>query len=115
MRAGRSEVIDLFSKWFADKSLVRCEGNFSKVAFSLRGRIFSISDQELKILSDDRASELVVRFAPEMEFGYGDFRNAPPTEKQYESCVVIFFSPVPPVGEPDTIAVAALHTEVENP
>jgi hypothetical protein len=39
MRVGLLEAVDLFRKWSEDKSVVRCQGNFSTFAFSLNGRI----------------------------------------------------------------------------
>jgi hypothetical protein len=113
MRTGRSEAVDLFRKWFADKFLLRCEGSFLKFSFSLRGRILSVDDEELRILADDYLSELVLRFTPDLEFGYVDSRQVTGAEKQYESCLTIFFGPVPPKGEgqPDTIAFAALQPD----
>ena len=108
LRTGRSEAIDLLRKWSLDKSLVRCQGSLSKIAFSLNGRISSVDDRELRIISDDTDSELVLRFTAEMEFGYADSRVVSGPEKQYESCLVVFFGPVPDEGTPDTIAIAAL-------
>ena len=97
--------MDLFGKWSAGKSAVRCEGRFSKVAFSLTGRISSVNDDELRIIYDETRSEVVVRFSPEIEFEYADSRVVTGAAKKYGSCLVMIFSPVPEEGEPDTIAV----------
>lgn len=110
MRIGRSEANLLFSKWLNDKSLLSCEGTFPTFAFSLHhGHILSIDHLELRILSSDGLSQFVLRFTPEMEFGYGDSRHSPETEKRYESCIVIFFGPVPEQGTPDRIAIVAIE------
>jgi hypothetical protein len=108
MRTGRSDAMLLLSKWLTDRSLLLCEGSFSKFAFSLNARILSINDQELRILSDDTFSELTLSFTPEMEFGYGDSRHTSENERQYESCLVVFFGPLPQEGSPDTIAIAPI-------
>lgn len=109
MRIGRSDANLLLSKWLADKSMLLCEGSFSKFAFSLHGHISLIDDQELKIISSDRLSELVLRFTPEMEFGYGDSRNASEDEKRYGSCLILFFGPMSEQGVTDTIAIGAIE------
>jgi hypothetical protein len=105
----------LLSKWLTDRSLLLCEGSFSKFAFSLNARILSINDQELRILSDDTLSELTLSFTPEMEFGYGDSRRTSENEKQYESCLVVFFGPLLQEGSPDTIAIAPVESPMEPP
>jgi hypothetical protein len=110
VRIGRSEAMLLFSKWLSDKSLLVCEGSFSKFVFSLRAHMLSVNDDELRMLSADTHSELVLRLTAEMEFGFGDFRNAPESEKQYESCVIVFFGPVAHEGTQDSIAIAVLET-----
>ena len=65
MRAGRAESLDIFRKWLAERAFLRCEGHFSKVAFSLSGRLLAVADDELRILADDKQSELVVRLIPD--------------------------------------------------
>jgi hypothetical protein len=52
-----------------------------------------MDDQELRIISSDTLSELVLRFTPEMEFGYGDSRHAPESEKHPRNRVHENFRP----------------------
>ncbi len=33
MKVGREEVLDLFAKWFKERSLLRCRGSFPMYAF----------------------------------------------------------------------------------
>ena len=107
MRMGRSEAIDLFRKWATDGATVRCQGAFSRFAFALDGRIsISPDGNELRIIADDPSSEIVIKLSHELEFGYADSRVVTGAEKEYESCVLIFIDPVPPVDTPDTIAIA---------
>ena len=117
MRTCRLEALDIFRKWSADKSLVRCEGRFSNFAFSSNGRIFSVTDDEMKIMSDDTLSEVVVAFSSEVHFGYADNRAVTGVGKNYDSCLVVFFGPVPDegIGEPDTISIAALAEGSHEP
>lgn len=107
MRTGREEAIDIFRKWFAEESLLRVQGNFRKFCFALWGRILSINATELRIMSNTE-SELVLRLTPDVEFGYGDDRIVTGDEKNFSECILVFFEPVPDVGDPDTIAIAAL-------
>jgi hypothetical protein len=103
MRAGRAEALDIFRKWFAERALLRCEGHFSTVAFSLRGRFLAVDDDELRILADDTASELVVRLTPQVGFGYADARGIGIPNSEYDRCVVIFFGSA-------TVAIAEIKT-----
>jgi hypothetical protein len=105
---GRQEAIDLFRKWSIDKSLVRCQGSFSNFAFSSNGRILVVTDEEIRMMSDDTKSEVVVSFAPEMHFGYADSRNVTGVAKNYDSCLMIFFGPIPADQDPDSISFAAV-------
>ena len=70
----------------------------------------SVTEKELKIMSGDSHSELVLRFTPEMDFGYADSREVPKTSEaeKYEACIVIYFGPLPEEGTPDTISLAPL-------
>jgi hypothetical protein len=107
MRIGLPEAVDLFRKWFEDKSVVRCEGSFSMFAFSLDGRIVSVSEDEVRIISEDTGSELILRLSAS-EFGYADSRGVTGIEgEKYDSCVVLFYNEKRPEGPPDTIAIAA--------
>ncbi len=108
MRAARSEALDLFRKWSSEGLAVRCQGSVATFAFSLSGYIQSVSDDELRIFSEDVRSEVVLKLKPEMVFGYADSRTVSGVAKKYESCIIVFFGPVPDEGEPDSIAFAAV-------
>lgn len=106
MNIGRDEALDMFSKWFEERSEIRLQGSFPKFAFGLWGRILRVSPNEIVLISDDRKSETVVRLSAELEFGYGDTRQVIGEEKKFSECVVIFFDTT---TEPfDTISLAAL-------
>ena len=106
MKTKRTEAIDIFRTWLADGLLVRWEGKFSTFAFSSWGKVVSLDNSEIRFMSGDNGSELIVRFASDVEFGYGDNRND--TEpKQFADCILIFFGPVPPTGDADRISLFA--------
>jgi len=98
--------MDLFRKWSSDESTVRCEGNFPMYAFSSNGRIVKVDDGELRVMSDDMRSELIIKLSPELDFHYADSRHVTGVAKQYDSCVVMFFSPIEAEGPHDTISIA---------
>jgi hypothetical protein len=112
VRITRSEALDVLRKWFTEGSVVRCEAGLSTLAFSVVGRIIKLDEAEIKILSLDKLHETAILFTSKMEFGYGDFRSLPKQEKVYEAAIVAYpDGPVPPEGEPDTIAFAAIKDE----
>ncbi len=112
MRIGRGEAIDIFRKWLAEGLTVRWQGTlFTAVAFSSSAKIVSVSDQELRLATDDFGSELVVRLDGVVGFGYGDSRIAPEDGKKYDECVVLFFDPVLEQNDPARILLAALNPE----
>lgn len=110
MRAGRSEVVDIFRKWSEDGAPVRWEGSFAKFTFSSWGVILSADEHGLRAMARDKGSELAVRFTADLDFGYGDSRTFGGEREKFEDCVVIFFGAIPDEGEgePDTIALAVL-------
>lgn len=75
-------------------------------AFASNGRITTVDDRELRMISDDTGSELVLKLAPELDFHYADSRQVTGVAKEYDSCVVIFFSPILSEGIQDSISLA---------
>jgi hypothetical protein len=107
MNIGRTEALDIFSKWFQERSEIRLQGSFPKFAFGLWGRILRVSQKEIVLISDDNKAETSVYLAPELEFGYADNRQVTGEEKKFSECIVIFFDTK---TEPfDTISLAALE------
>jgi hypothetical protein len=106
MRAGRDEVLDIFRKWLSEKTSIRVEATFRLFAFCLWGRILSITPDELRIFTKETEAELVLKLAPELDFGYGASDHIKGMDKDFSECIVIFFGPIPDVGEADHIALA---------
>jgi hypothetical protein len=108
MRTGRDEVLDIFRKWRDDKSPIRAQGSFSGFAFGLWARMVSVESHELRLLSVNNGSELVIQLTPELQFGYGDNRIVTGEEKKFSECILISFGSTGDAGETDNIALAAL-------
>ena len=109
MRMEPTEAIDIFRGWASDFALVRYQGTFPNLAFSGWGRVVSAKIDELRIIADDRETELVLRLTPRVEFGYVDSRRVTGDEKKFKESVALFFGPIPNEGEPDMIVLAALE------
>jgi hypothetical protein len=107
VRMGRDDALDIFRKWAAENSLIRWQGHSSACAFAGFGRVLALDDIELRLMADDRKSELVVRLDVAIDFGYGDERHAPPEEAKYGDTILVFFSS-PEEDEPDFITLAAI-------
>lgn len=108
---GKAEALSLCREWLARRALVRIEMFFSTHAASFFLRLTSVSDEELRFLSDDRTAEFVVRLREDYTFGYVDMRfQSQPHDGLVQSLVLLF----PYSGDPkqaDTIGFA----EVEQP
>jgi len=97
MTVGRSEAFDLLSKWFTEGTLLKVTSNFPKVATALRGRIFSLTDKQVGVVSDEKPlGEIVFKVDSDCWFGYGDPRNIPEEREAFGGALVILF---PPDGE----------------
>jgi hypothetical protein len=117
VRAKREEILDLFHKWLAEGTLIRCQGSFRTHVFSLKARVLHLQDDELRLVEDDTQSELVMKIRNEAEFGYIDNRRITGREAEdYVCSVMVFFGPIPPEGEaePDSIIFAELKGTTEN-
>jgi hypothetical protein len=90
MRAGRGEAFDLFRKWLAEGTLLECKLNFPLFRSRFRARLREMAGDDLKFWSDDTTSELVLRIAPGMEFGYGDAMDVRGPDR-FEGLLVTFF------------------------
>ncbi len=102
MRVGRSEALDIFSKWLSERTLLRCDFSFWEFAACFRGRIVSLSDDRLQVLSDDSFSELVLPLRAGLSFGYGEPRSEPET-LEFSGALIVFMAELPPAGDVDTI------------
>ena len=92
MRVGRSEVLDILRKWRDERLPVRCQGSFESHAFASEGKITMVSEVEVRMESDSRLIQAVVRLTDEMDFNYMDSREISGDEaRNYPSCIVIAF------------------------
>jgi hypothetical protein len=72
MRIKREEAFDLIRKFADESALVECSLRFPTFSARFRGRMVSFDGIDLRVISDDTRSEIVLRIAPWMEFGFGD-------------------------------------------
>jgi len=93
----------LFSKWESERSLLRCDIRYSNMAACLQGRIFSLSNGEIKIASGDTFSELVVALDKVVSYGYGEPRTENNGADEFVSGMGVYFADFPPDSEPDYI------------
>jgi hypothetical protein len=91
VRLNRSEALDIFRKWFSERVLLECRFRFPDFEACFRGRLFGVSEDQIKVASDDTTSELTLALRPSMTFAYGDPRDFPADAKQYISILVVFF------------------------
>lgn len=89
MRVGRDEALDIFRKWFSERSLLRCDFEFAMVAATFRARVVFVSADEIKFLSDDRSSEMALLLKDDFTFGYGEPRGFPEEAGIFESVLVL--------------------------
>jgi hypothetical protein len=90
MRAGRDEAFSLLRKWVSAGTLLECKLSFPSFRSRFRGRLRSVSDDDLKFWSDDTTVELALRVEAWMEFGYGDAAGANGPDR-FEGLPVVFF------------------------
>jgi len=90
MRVGRDEAFDIFRKWLSEETLLECTFFFPTFRSRFRARLRELSDDELKLWSDDTTSELALRVTPSMAFAYGDLRNLEAPER-FEGFIAIIF------------------------
>lgn len=86
---GRDDALLMFNTWAADNTLVRCELRFADFALSFDARFVVSINDELRLISDDARSELMLRLRSDFIFGYTDTRE-PPSEK-YVRVVTVFY------------------------
>jgi hypothetical protein len=104
MRVGRSEALDILSKWLSERTLLRCDLSFSEFAACFRGRVIALTADRLQLLSDDTFSEFVLPLRVDLNFGYGESRSEP-ENLEFAGGLVIFMSELPRTGDVNTICL----------
>jgi hypothetical protein len=92
VRVGREEAVDIFRKWFSERSLLRCDMAFSRLAATFRVRVAFVSRDEVKFISDDTTSEMALLLEDDLVFGYGEPRGFPEEAGVFDCALVLFFS-----------------------
>ena len=107
MRVGREDVLTMFRVWKSDRVLLRCDLHFGMFAACFRARVMNVSNEEIRLLSDDSFSELTLRIL-NLDFRYGDPRDFPEEEKEFVRCLVAFLPLVNRSDIQDTISFLEL-------
>jgi hypothetical protein len=82
VKVGRAEAIDLFRKWLAEETLLRCDLSFEIFSACFRGRVRNVSDDRLLLLSDDKTSEFNFAIPEDPDFVYTEPRNGTPEDRE---------------------------------
>lgn len=114
MRLGREEQVTLFRAWLDDAALLRVELRFKVLAATFRARITCAEEAELRFMSDDSNSELVLPVPPDAEFRYLDMRDYPEEAKEFVRMVVMFFPYDNDPGAADQLVFAEVIEGLDN-
>jgi len=93
MEMTRLEAIDIFRGWLSEGAWLRCVFEFSRFTAFLRGRVVEVSEESIRILSDDTFSELALGLDSVWRFGYGEPRAFPEEAKVLRRSIVADLSP----------------------
>ena len=108
MKAGRNEALDVVRKWLSERALLQCNLDLRRIAVVFQARVRAISDDQIKLLSDDTTSEFVLLLAADFEFAYVEPRRSSGDVKAAVSGLVIFLSPTGPGRDPDVVTLTEL-------
>jgi hypothetical protein len=109
MKVRRDEALDLFAKWFRERSLLRSQGSFPMYAFSFKARVVDLHPDEVRFRSDDTQVEFVLKLTDSLVFDYADSRTVTGQEAiDYECCLIALFGVVPDEGPANTLAFAQI-------
>jgi hypothetical protein len=100
----RSEAFDMFKKWGAERSLIRCRAVVRWFRVSFSARVVKLSASRVIFASDDQQTQLILPLNDDVRYEYGDSRHFPEDDEKYDSVMVAYFTEPPPVGYPDMIA-----------
>jgi hypothetical protein len=92
----KSEAFDLFSKWLSENTKIHCDLSGHRYAMTMEGRITCLSGETLTLEGDDKVSEFVLRWMPDVRFEYADH----PAQGSAHILIVL----IPPFGD-------ATHTQ----
>lgn len=79
----------MLRKWESERALLVCNLSLRVLAAAFRGRLFAVSSDELRLVSDDEFSELTFPLSDKFSYGYGEPRDIPEEAKLYISTLVV--------------------------
>jgi len=68
VRVGHQEAFLIFRKWLSEATFLRCRIDFPCFSASCRGRLAEVSDEGLRLFSDDTFTEVALLFKDDTEF-----------------------------------------------
>jgi hypothetical protein len=72
MSTEQPEVFDLLRRWLCERTLLKCDFALSEFTGSIRARIVALTDQQMRLQSDDKFSEMDFWLRSILEFEYGE-------------------------------------------
>jgi len=110
MKTGKCEALDMFSKYLSEGTLLRCYVRCSTYRAAFVGRIRTVSDDGIRLSSDDCQSELELPLSSDLQYGYGDSRNSPTELPVYDGHLLVFMTRYDPLCQkPDMIAFSEVR------
>jgi hypothetical protein len=92
VRLSKSELLDIFRKWLSERALLECYFAFPDYEAIFRGKILEVTDDHVKVASDDTTSELALVLREWMSFAYGEPpKQLPKSADKYRSTILVFF------------------------
>ena len=92
MECKREDAFLILGKWRDESRLLAAALSFSSFIASLRGKITSLSEDEVRIKSEDNTSEVAVTLDRVLRFGYAEPRRESREREDFVSGLVLFFS-----------------------
>lgn len=90
--ASLPEVLDIFRGWFDARAVLQCNFEFAHFIACFRARVFFVSSEELKLVSEDTFSELVLRLTPDLTFEYVRPDDADPESDEFIESLAVRLS-----------------------
>lgn len=89
---GRSEALELFREWLSSSTLLRCQVSFRGLAVGTLGRLLDVSNDGVRLRSEDGVSEIQVSFSKDTDVDFG-LGNGPESSEHGRGVVVLFTLP----------------------
>jgi hypothetical protein len=107
--AGREDSFALLRKWVSDSTLLECRASFPLLSAKARGRIKTLSREEVRFESDDGLTGLAFPLGDAIQFDFGDVSYSF-TDTPFRGTLLLIYRLSESESEPsDTIALAEVQ------